>query len=84
MIGIISWIIFGLIAGALAKWLMPGPDPDGWFITLGLGVGGAFLGGFLASFVGLGGDNGFIINLLVAIGGAMLLLAIWRMIKSNS
>ncbi|MCV5261100.1 GlsB/YeaQ/YmgE family stress response membrane protein, partial [Vibrio parahaemolyticus] len=45
--GIISWIILGLIAGALAKWLMPGKDGGGWIATMLLGIAGAFVGGFL-------------------------------------
>ncbi|HAS6806046.1 TPA: GlsB/YeaQ/YmgE family stress response membrane protein, partial [Vibrio parahaemolyticus] len=43
--GIISWIILGLIAGALAKWLMPGKDGGGWIATMLLGIAGAFVGG---------------------------------------
>lgn len=52
--GFISWIILGLIAGALAKWLMPGDDDGGWIMTIVLGVAGAFVGGWLGSFIGLG------------------------------
>ena len=47
--GILSWIIFGLIAGAIAKLLMPGRDPGGWIVTILLGIAGSFVGGFLAS-----------------------------------
>ena len=47
--GILSWIVLGLIAGALAKWLMPGRDGGGWIITMVLGIAGAFVGGYLGS-----------------------------------
>ena len=57
--GILSWILLGLIVGALAKWIMPGPDPGGIGITILLGIAGAFVGGFLGSLIGLGGISGF-------------------------
>ncbi|MCV5224246.1 GlsB/YeaQ/YmgE family stress response membrane protein, partial [Escherichia coli] len=56
--GIISWIILGLIAGALAKWLMPGKDGGGWIATMLLGIAGAFVGGFLGGIIGFGGATG--------------------------
>ncbi|MCV5264084.1 GlsB/YeaQ/YmgE family stress response membrane protein, partial [Escherichia coli] len=56
--GIISWIILGLIAGALAKWLMPGKDGGGWIATMLLGIAGAFVGGFLGGILGFGGATG--------------------------
>jgi uncharacterized membrane protein YeaQ/YmgE (transglycosylase-associated protein family) len=80
--GFISWIIIGLIAGALAKWIMPGKDPGGLLVTIGLGVAGAFVGGFIGSLIGLGPVSGFNIgSLLLATGGAILLLVIYRKIK---
>ncbi len=80
--GIISWIIFGLIAGALAKWIMPGKDPGGIIITILLGVAGAFVGGFLATFVGFGTASAFDLrSLLIAIGGAVLLLFAYRQLQ---
>lgn len=51
--GILSWIVLGIIAGALAKWLMPGKDGGGIFITMALGIAGAFVGGYLGSFIGV-------------------------------
>jgi uncharacterized membrane protein YeaQ/YmgE (transglycosylase-associated protein family) len=73
--GILSWILLGLLVGVLAKWLMPGPDPGGTIMTIILGIAGAFVGGFLASLVGMGSVTGFDIrSLLVAVGGAVLLL----------
>lgn len=80
--GILSWIIFGLIAGAIAKFLMPGKDPGGCIITTLLGIAGAVVGGFVGSLLGLGSvsDFGFG-SMLLAIGGAVLLLWIYRMMK---
>lgn len=80
--GIISWIIMGLIVGIAAKWIMPGKDPGGFVITILLGIAGAFVGGFIASLVGLGSVTGFNIgSFLIAIGGAVLLLIGYRIIK---
>lgn len=80
--GILSWIIIGLIAGALAKWIMPGKDPGGIIVTILLGIAGGIVGGFIGSFLGIGDVSGFnIISLLLAIGGALLLLIIYRAIK---
>ena len=73
--GIISWIVLGLLVGALAKWIMPGDDPGGIFITIGLGIAGAFVGGFLASLLGIGTAGGFSLgSIAVATGGALLIL----------
>ena len=74
---IISWIIIGLIAGALGKLIMPGDDPGGIIVTILLGIAGAFVGGFLASLVGLG-EGGIIWTIIVATIGAIILLAIYR------
>ena len=57
--GIISWIFLGLIAGALAKFLVPGKDPGGFIVTILIGIVGAILGGFLGSFIGLGRVESF-------------------------
>jgi uncharacterized membrane protein YeaQ/YmgE (transglycosylase-associated protein family) len=82
--GILSWIIFGLIAGALAKWIMPGKDPGGCVVTILLGIGGAVVGGFIASLLGLGTVTGFNVgSFLVAVGGALLLLFGYRQLKSR-
>jgi uncharacterized membrane protein YeaQ/YmgE (transglycosylase-associated protein family) len=73
--GFLSWIVLGLIVGALAKWIMPGKDPGGVVITILLGIGGAFVGGFLGSLLGLGGISGFNLgSLVLALAGALLLL----------
>lgn len=77
--GILSWIILGLIAGALAKWLMPGKDGGGWIMTILLGIAGAFTGGFLGSLVGLGTTSGLNIgSILTATVGAFILLWLYN------
>ena len=80
--GIITWIIIGLIAGALAKLIMPGDDPGGIIVTIIIGMVGSLLGGFLASLVGLGG-GGLIWSVIVAVIGAIILLAIYRAIAGR-
>jgi uncharacterized membrane protein YeaQ/YmgE (transglycosylase-associated protein family) len=74
---IIGWIIIGLIAGALAKLIMPGDDPGGIIITILLGIAGAVVGGFLAGLVGIGGGS-LIWTIILATIGAIILLAIYR------
>jgi uncharacterized membrane protein YeaQ/YmgE (transglycosylase-associated protein family) len=82
--GIISWIVFGLIAGALAKWIMPGKDPGGMIITTLLGVVGAFVGGYLGTLLGMGTVDGFDVrSFFIAIVGAVLLLAGYRMLATK-
>lgn len=81
--GILSWIVFGLIAGALAKWIMPGKDPGGLIVTILIGIAGAIVGGFIGGFIGFGGISGFDLrSMLLAIGGALVLLFIYRKMKS--
>lgn len=81
--GIITWVIFGLIAGVIAKLIMPGDDPGGFFITILIGIAGALLGGFIASLFGLGGIDGFNFgSMVIAVLGAILLLWIYRRMKS--
>ncbi|GAB2664970.1 GlsB/YeaQ/YmgE family stress response membrane protein [Vibrio panuliri] len=77
--GFISWIILGLIAGALAKWLMPGDDGGGWIATMVLGIAGAFVGGFVGGFFGFGGADGVNIGSIVtATLGAFILLFLYN------
>ncbi len=81
--GIFSWLLLGLVVGALGKWIMPGKDPGGPFVTMGIGIAGAIVGGFIGSFLGLGGVNGFDIrSLALATGGSVLLLWVYRKMKS--
>lgn len=77
--GILLWILFGLIAGAIAKVLMPGEDPGGFLVTILIGIVGALLGGWLGTLIFDVGVTGFNLpSFLVAIGGALLLLIIYR------
>ena len=76
--GILGWILFGLVVGALAKLVMPGKDPGGIIVTMLVGIAGAVLGGFVGRAMGLYGEGdsaGFIMSFL----GAVLLLALYRM-----
>ena len=80
--GILSWLVLGLVVGIIAKFLMPGKDPGGFVITIILGIAGAFVGGFIGSRIGFGTVSGFDLrSLLIAVGGAVLLLVIYRAIK---
>ena len=80
--GLFSWLALGLIIGIIAKILMPGKDPGGFVITIILGIGGAFLGGFTGSRFGFGPVSDFNLrSLLIATGGAILLLVIYRALK---
>lgn len=82
--GIISWIILGLIAGAIARWLVPGPAPTGFFKTALLGIAGAFVGGFAGSFIGLGGVRGLGLgSILIAAAGAALLLFAYGFLEAR-
>jgi uncharacterized membrane protein YeaQ/YmgE (transglycosylase-associated protein family) len=81
--GIIGWIVVGLIAGALAKWIMPGKDPGGIIVTILIGIAGGLLGGFIGSHVGIGGNSN-LVNILVATGGAILLLFVYRLFRNRS
>jgi uncharacterized membrane protein YeaQ/YmgE (transglycosylase-associated protein family) len=83
-VGFIGWIVLGLLAGIIAKVLMPGRDPGGCIITMLIGVVGALLGGYLATMLGYGGVSGFDFrSFVVAVIGAILLLIIWRMISGR-
>jgi uncharacterized membrane protein YeaQ/YmgE (transglycosylase-associated protein family) len=79
MFGLLGWILFGAIVGAIAKLLMPGRDPGGFIITILLGIAGAMMGGFIGRALGWYGPNdgaGFFMSLL----GAILLLWIYRLV----
>jgi len=94
MIAIIGWIIFGLIAGLIAKAIMPGKDPGGFIITILLGIAGSLIGGFIGQAIfGYGravndtGDlsrPGFLMSLVLSVLGAIALLAVYRLIKGRS
>lgn len=81
--GILTWIVLGLVAGALAKLLMPGKDGGGWLMTMALGIAGAFVGGFLGAQLGIGGAaTGINLgSIATATAGAFVLLFVYRMIS---
>lgn len=82
MLSLLGWIIFGLIVGALAKLVMPGRDPGGIFITIGVGVAGAVIGGMIGRALGFYGPAdaaGFLMSLL----GAVLLLWLYRQFRTR-
>jgi uncharacterized membrane protein YeaQ/YmgE (transglycosylase-associated protein family) len=80
--GIISWIFLGLVAGALAKFIMPGKDPGGILVTILIGIAGGILGGYLGTFIGLGKIESFDLGgILIATIGSVLLIIIYRMIR---
>ena len=79
--GILSWIVFGLIAGAIAKLLHRGDDPGGWIVTIIIGIVGALVGGALAKYV-LGWEDAMgwtFKSFISAILGAIIVLAIYRL-----
>ena len=82
--GIISWIVVGLIAGVLGKLIMPGRDPGGFIVTILIGMAGAVVGGFVVGLLGGTGATGFNIwSILVATLGAIILLALYRLIAGR-
>lgn len=80
--GIVTWIVLGLVAGVLAKMVMPGKDPGGFIVTIVLGIAGALVGGFIGTQLGFGSISGFDLrSLAIAVGGAMLLLFLYRQLR---
>ncbi|MER3456276.1 MAG: GlsB/YeaQ/YmgE family stress response membrane protein [candidate division GAL15 bacterium] len=83
--GILAWIVFGLIAGALAKFIMPGQQGGGIILTIVLGIVGAVVGGFIGTYVlGFGGISGFDLrSMAIAVGGALLVLFLYGLVVRN-
>ena len=82
--GILSWVVFGLIAGALAKFLTPGKGPRGCLVTIALGIGGAVVGGLIGTQLGFGTVDGFDIrSFIIAIVGAALLLVGYQLMEQR-
>ncbi len=82
--GIVSWILFGLLAGILAKFVMPGDDGGGFIKTTLLGVVGAIVGGFIGTRLGFGDVTGFNVrSFAIASAGAVLILWLYRMVKKS-
>ena len=83
--GVLTWIVLGGIVGAIAKLIMPGKDPGGFILTILLGIAGAFVGGYISTLLGFGTVTGFnIISLVIAVGGALILLILYRIIKGKA
>jgi len=82
--GILSWILFGLIVGALARFIMPGRDPGGFVITILLGICGAVIGGLIGTQLGFGKVTGFDLrSMVIAVLGALVLLYGYRLINKR-
>lgn len=81
--GVLSWIVFGLIAGIIAKWIMPGKENIGVIVTIILGSVGAVAGGYISTLFGFGKVDGFNFgSFVVAVIGAILILYIYNKVKS--
>ena len=79
--GILLWAVFGLIAGAIAKFVMPGKAPGGILVTIALGIVGAVVGGFLGAQLGFGDISGFDLrSMLLAVGGGVLVLFLYGLV----
>jgi uncharacterized membrane protein YeaQ/YmgE (transglycosylase-associated protein family) len=84
MAGLLSWLLFGLIAGIVAKFLMPGRAGGGILITIALGIVGAIVGGFLGQVLGFGDVSGFDVrSFALAVGGAVLVLWLYPIVRKK-
>ena len=82
--GILSWLLLGLIAGAIARLVMPAKGPQGILLTAVIGVAGAFVGGFIGAGIGLGSVRGFdLTSLFLATVGAVVLLLIYHALRGR-
>ncbi len=80
--GFVAWIVLGLVAGVVAKVIMPGRDPGGLIVTILLGISGALVGGYLGTQLGFGRVSGLDLrSLAISVGGAVVLLFLYRMLK---
>jgi len=85
MFHVIWWIIVGIIVGALARLILPGRDPMGWFATLLLGIGGSLLGGFIGGLIWRADDGRFHPGgILLSLLGAIVLLIVWRRLRPSA
>ncbi len=83
--GIIGWIVLGLIAGAIAKLILPGNDPGGFIVTILIGIVGAVVGGYIAKALNFGSDKHFfdLKTWIIAIAGSLLLLLLYRVVTGG-
>lgn len=78
----LGWLAVGLVVGTAAKLIVPGRDPGGLLVTIGIGLAGSFIGGYAGSLLGIGSVSGFDLpSLLLATAGAVLLLAAHRLVR---
>jgi uncharacterized membrane protein YeaQ/YmgE (transglycosylase-associated protein family) len=83
--GILAWIVFGLLAGFIAKFILPERAPGGIITTIVLGIVGAIVGGYIGSLMGFGDISGFDLrSMALAVGGALLLLIVWGFIARGT
>lgn len=83
MMGFLTWVVLGLIVGILAKWIMPGKDGGGFFMTVILGVIGAMVGGYIGTLLGMGTVTGLNLpSILIATVGALIVLFFYNKIRS--
>lgn len=81
--GLLTWLVMGLIVGALAKWIMPGKDGGGLVGTIIIGIVGAMIGGWLGTLLGIGRVDGFNLgSIAIATGGGLVLLWLLRKLKN--
>lgn len=80
---IIGWIVFGIIVGAIARFILPGRDPMGWIGTCLLGIAGSFVGGFIASLIWKPANGTYFTpgGILLSLLGAIILLLLWRRLR---
>jgi uncharacterized membrane protein YeaQ/YmgE (transglycosylase-associated protein family) len=84
LMGILTWVVMGLIVGVVAKFIMPGTGPGGIIFTVVLGIAGALIGGFIGTSLGLGTVTGFnLISFLLALAGAVIVLILFRVLRRS-
>ncbi|MCX7354245.1 MAG: GlsB/YeaQ/YmgE family stress response membrane protein [Alphaproteobacteria bacterium] len=82
--GFLAWVVLGLIAGAIAKWILPGNDPGGFFVTIVIGIVGAVIGGFIGTALGFGAVDGLNFgSIAIAVLGSIVLLMGFRALRSR-
>jgi uncharacterized membrane protein YeaQ/YmgE (transglycosylase-associated protein family) len=82
--GVLAWIVLGLIAGAIAKWILPGNDPGGFIVTIVIGIVGAVIGGFIGTALGFGAVDGLNLgSIAIAVLGSIVLLMGFRALKGR-
>ncbi|MHB1219653.1 MAG: GlsB/YeaQ/YmgE family stress response membrane protein [Alphaproteobacteria bacterium] len=82
--GFLAWVVLGLIAGAIAKWVLPGNDPGGVIVTIVIGIVGAVVGGFIGTALGFGAVDGLNLgSIAIAVLGSIVLLLGFRAVRSR-